>query len=133
MNANVRASKRKMKMKDESSTIHAPKKWSEDDIEKYLHCIMENGHKNFEKLQECFPDKSLEVIKTFLRTTFDTAIRREDGHPTLDGWINHCKGMTDEPAWKDSVQIARAIKYLSVDGLIENHPLPSHCQGVNFA
>ncbi|KAK6629254.1 hypothetical protein RUM43_003071 [Polyplax serrata] len=135
MSSEVRTSKRKIKVKEPPQETDAdkPTKWSESDVQKYLECIMENGHKNLQKLEECFPNRKLGVIKTFLRTAFDIAVRLEKGHTNIDGWLQHCKRVGCQPPWKDSIQIAQVAKYLSVDGLLEHHPSPSQCQGINFS
>lgn len=125
--------KRKPKVKTEVEVNQPPRRWQEKEIEDLHNCIMKFGHKNVEEIKKVVPSRNEEMIKTFMRTAYDTAIRRLPKQENTDPWIQLTeKASGHEAAWKDSQLIAKVIKYLSVDGLLENHPLPERCQGVNF-
>lgn len=111
-----------------------PRKWTDDDITRLLQCLQEHGHKDFSKLEEYLPYKTLEDIKAYFRATKAKAADRATV-PGLDNWLNICDAEARKhrvAKYSDSNQIAQVVKYLSVDGLVENHPLPEQCQGIDF-
>lgn len=111
-------------------------RWSDEDVVRLLGCIRKHGHKNYSELSKHLPKRSVEDIKSFLRTSSSQARRFGPSYDVIDSWINTCVNVTTKAhigKCNDTLQIAQVFKLLSIDGLIENHPLPDRCNGIDFS
>lgn len=136
---NVRRSDRKRMrlieyhMPDPKEALY-PRKWTNEEISIFLQCLKEHGHLDVTKFQESLPHKSLDEFRSYFRAAKAKATANVS-LPGLDSWLNICNAEANKfsvTKWNDSVKVAQILKYLSIDGLLESHPLPEQCQGINF-
>jgi len=91
---------------------------------------MAHGHLNYEEVLKDFPDKTRESYKTIMRqVALIGRSNRKNGEGfdvNMNKWLDFCE------KYGQPLQIATFLKLLSMDGILDNHPLPENANDVDF-
>lgn len=96
-----------------------------------------HGHLNYDAILEKLPGKTLQSYQSFLRTA-SLESKKFRGRPpgvvyNLSEWLDVCESATGAQGNSNGpLEIALVLKLLSLDGVLENHPLPEIAGGVDY-
>ncbi|KAL0273139.1 UNVERIFIED_CONTAM: hypothetical protein PYX00_005883 [Menopon gallinae] len=126
---------KKIEVKKEPEPVSGLRRWSEEEQMKLLRCLKLYGHNNVEKMVEALPGRSADDIRKYLLVIHSDARSKADTQSNIHYWLSRSKSEMEKNTnvkTSDNYHLALSMKCLAVDGLIENHPDPAVCNGIDF-
>lgn len=135
MRRSKRIVEKKDELQEEIEPVSGPRKWSEEELLNLMKCLQLYGHNNVDKMVECVPGKSADDIRKYLLGIHANGRNIGGTISNIQSWLGRTKSEMEKNTnvkSSDYYQLALLMKCLTVDGLIENHPDPKSCNGIDF-